>query len=245
MIQADRAVSRRMDELAERAARTGIPQVAWFLSPAERAQAEICARQAGVMLHACGGTPDAERQVIAFCEDDTAPDWPIVCLRATWHARYGAPTHRDFLGAVMALGIGREKVGDLFVGEGEAHMFVLREMADYIAAGLERTGNTPLRVQALDAWPELSAAQGEQIRATVASPRLDAILGAAWNLSRTRAVELVSAGRVQVDHQQELRPDRQLAAGAVLSVRGMGRARLEEIGGTTRKGRIAVTLSRH
>lgn len=243
-MQADRTIARRMAELAQRAARTGVAQVAWFLSPAEQAQAEISARQEGVCLYAAGGVPDAERRVVAFAEEDWEPAWPIICLRATWHGRYGAPTHRDFLGAVMAMGIGREKVGDLFIGEGEAHLFVLRDMGQYIAANLERVGNTPVRMEVLSEWPQLAAAEGTEVRATVASVRLDAVLGAVWNLSRGRAAELVASGRVQVDHRPELRADRQLEEGATLSVRGMGRAKLIEIGGKTRKGRIGVTLLR-
>ena len=93
--------------------------------------------------------------------------------------------------------------------------------------------------------PALSGGQGSAIRATVASLRLDALLCVLWRLPRTRAAELVSSGRVQVDHQMELRPDRQLQAGAKISVRGLGRGILSEIGGKTKKDRISVTLLRY
>lgn len=245
MLQADRAIERRMTELAQRAARTGIVQVAWFLSPAEQAQADICARQADVCMFTQGGMEDAERRVVAFADDDAQIEWPIVCLRLTWHAKYGAPGHRDILGSIMGLGIGREKIGDIFVGEGEAHAFVLQDMSAYIAASVDRVGNVPVRIEALEAWPHLAAAQGTELRATVASIRLDAVIGAAWKLSRGRASELVAAGRVQVNHQLELRADRQLPEGAVISIRGMGRSVLAEIGGLTKKGRHGITLLRY
>lgn len=233
-----------MDELAHRAARTGIAQVAWFLSPAEQAQAEICARRAGVTLFSEGGTPDAERRVVAFAEMDWLPEWPVDCLRVTWHARYGALGHRDLLGAILALGMGREKVGDLYIGDGEAHLFVLHEMAGYIAANLERAGNTPVKVAVLDAWPSLDTAGGDPVTVNVASPRLDAVLGAAWKLSRGRAAQLVASGSVKVNHQQELRADRQVNDGAVISVRGKGRVKVESIGGQSKKGRFFMTLLR-
>lgn len=234
-----------MAELAERAARTGIAQVAWFLSPAEQVQAEICARHAGTEYFASGGVEDAERKVVAFADMDWEPEWPVVCLRISWHAKCCAPGHRDLLGSLMGLGIGREKVGDLFIAEGEAHAFVLRDMGNYIAASLSRVGNTPVAIQVLEEWPHLAAAQGTEVRGTVASPRLDALLGMAWNLSRGRAADLVSAGRVQVNHQIELRADRQLLPGAVISIRGMGRAKLEDIGGKTKKGRTSITMLRY
>jgi len=71
------------------------------------------------------------------------------------------------------------------------------------------------------------------------------VLGVVWRLSRTRAAELVSSGRVQVNHRIEIRPDAKVSQGAVLSVRGMGRARMHEIGGHTKKDRISVTLLRY
>lgn len=244
-MQADRSIEKRMAELAGRAAKTGITQMAWFLSPAEQAQAEICARQAGCGCYACGGAADVERKVVAFADEDFELDWPIACLLFSWHAKYGAPGHRDLLGSLMGLGIGREKVGDLFIQEGKAYAFVLRDMAGYIAASLERIGSTPVRIEALEEWPELSAGQGQEIRATVASIRLDAVLGAVWNLSRGKASALVSSGRVQINHQEELRGDRQLEEGAMISVRGMGRAQLVSIGGKTKKGRTGITLLRY
>lgn len=244
-MQADRTIERRMAELAGRAAHTGIAQIAWFLSPAQREQAEICARQANVSLFDEGGTPNAERRVVAFADSDWTPDWPIRCLRILWHARYGAPGHRDLLGSLLGLGIGREKIGDIFPGEGEAYAFVLADMADYIAASLDRVGGTPVRIEVLDAWPAPDAADGTPIRATVPSLRLDALLGAALRLSRARAADLISAGRVQVNHQLEMRADRHLEEGAVLSIRGMGRVRVESIGSITKKGRIGVVLLRY
>lgn len=234
-----------MAELAERAARTGSAQVAWFLSPAEQVQAEICARHAGTELFTSGGVEDAERKVVAFADMDWEPEWPILCLQINWHAKYGVPGHRDLLGSLMGLGIGREKVGDLFIGEGEAHAFVLREMGGYIATSLSRVGNTPVSIEVLEEWPLLAAAQGAEVRGTVASLRLDAIIGTAWKLSRGRAADIVSAGRVQVNHQIELRADRQLLPGAVISIRGMGRAKLEETGGKTKKGRTSITMLRY
>lgn len=244
-MQADRSVARRMDELAQRAARSGIAQVAWFLSPAEQAQADISARQADVALFEEGGTPDAERRVVAFADADWEPEWPIVCLRVSWHAKAQPPGHRDLLGAILGLGIGREKVGDIFIREGDAFVFALREMGSYMAASLDSAGHTPVKVELLEQWPSLAGSGGEEMRATVASLRLDAVLGAAWKLSRGRAAELVSQGRVQVNHQPELRPDRQIIEGSMLSVRGMGRAKLQSVTGTTKKGRIGIVLLRY
>ncbi len=244
-MRADRTCEKQLTELAVRAAQTGVPQWTGFLSPAEQAEAEICARQAGIALHTWGGAENAERRVAAFAEADWEAEWPITCLHIAWRGRYGSLGHRDLLGAILALGIERANVGDILVGEGEAHAFVLSRMAGYLEANLNRAGSTAITVRAAEEAMAAVQQDGTPVRATVASVRLDAVTAAVWHLARTRAAELIAQGRVQVDHCQEMRPDRQLDEGATISVRGLGRAKLDQVGGKTKKNRIGVTLTRY
>ena len=87
--------------------------------------------------------------------------------------------------------------------------------------------------------------QVKTLRDTVMSLRLDAVLAGGFSLSRTRAAELIRSGRVQVNHQDCLKADRTVAQGDVLTVRGLGRCVLREVGGLSKKGRTAVTLERY
>ncbi len=244
MIRADRAGEKRFAELAERTVRTGAAQKTGFLTPAELSEAEICARQAGVRLESYGGVQDAERRVAVFTADDVE-EWPIACLEVRWHARFGSLSHRDILGAALALGFDREKMGDILIGEGVAHVFVVEELASYFEANWTRAGNVPVTVRRAEALPPATENPGQEMRATVHSLRLDALVGTAFRLSRGKAQEAIARGIVQVDYQVELKPDRQIAEGALISIRGMGRAKLSEIGGRTKKDRISVMLSRY
>jgi RNA-binding protein YlmH len=243
-MRADASAARRLTELAARAARTGLPQVTHFLTPAEMAQADICARAAGVALLREGGASAAERQMAAFADEDAAPAFPIACVTLTWAERFGDIGHRDVLGAVLALGVDRERLGDILIKPGTAYLFAEEAMAAYIAERLTEVGRVRVSA-AVGAPPVIEASPvGSEVRGTVASLRLDALLALAFRASRGRAAEWVSQGRVQVDHLPELRPDRAIAEGAMLSVRGLGRAQLTEIGGKTKKERIGVKLSR-
>lgn len=241
-MQADQSIARRMDELAVRAARTGIAQIAWFLTPAEQLQAEISAKKAGIALFCEGGYRDAERRVAAFAEE--APTFPIVCLTIRWSRRARAPGHRDLLGSILGLGFERRMIGDILVGAEGAQAFVLREVSEYVAANLTRAGSIPVTVTVGTALEAPREVEAESIRVTVSSVRLDAVLAAAWKLSRGAAADLVSGGKVQVNHQVELRPDKQVSEGAVLSIRGRGRLRIESIEGQTKKGRTALRILR-
>lgn len=243
---ADRACEKRMTELAARAAKTGRTQFSSFLSPAELEEAQICAKQAGAVFHSFGGFKDAERRVAAFTETFDAPEeWPVACVKLTWDRRFDSLGHRDILGALMSLGMDRSMTGDILVGTGEAHVFALPAGAKRICAELFQAGGATLNVELLDDVPALNAQEGTPVRGTVASLRLDAVLDLAFRLSRGRAADAVKAGRVQVDHIVELRPDRKLAEGSVLSVRGLGRAVVAEVGGQTKKDRTSITLLRY
>lgn len=227
-----------------RAARTGVSQLSDFLTPAEQLAAEICARKARVSYASSGGAPGAERRVAAFFTED-APAFPIVCVEIRFRERFGSLGHRDLLGALMALGLRREKLGDVFPGEGIAYAMALSDVARYIESELDRAGNMPVTVRIAPQMPEVFAREGERMRVTLPSLRLDAILCGAFRLSRQEAEAAILSGRVSLNYQKELRPDHRAAEGALISARGMGRAKLCEIHGKNAKNRICVTILRY
>ena len=181
------------------------------------------------------------------------PDWQespeeaeaIAALRASWHGA-DAPTHRDLLGSLTALGIERAKLGDILVGETSADVLVCAELADYLArewtsAGRERLTLTPVELSALNI-PEQRV---REIRDTVATLRLDAVASTGFSISRGRAAELISAGRVQLNHRETLKCDAPVREGDVVSARGLGKFELAEVGGLSRKGRTAILVKRY
>ena len=234
----------RMLDLADKAVKTGYA-ASRFLTPAEAQSvaAYFKYRQVGISFD--GGFESAERTRAVFFN----PDWGecdhtelFTALRIE-HRPQDAPGHRDILGAIMALGIERDTVGDIVCADGYATLVCLPEMGDYIVKNLSKAGRVGINVTEISLY-ELPVTQEElkEKTDTVASLRLDAVMCAAFGLSRTKASELIASGRVSLDHQQCLQPSKDLREGALLSIRGMGRARLLEVGGTSRKGRIFVRL---
>ena len=169
---------------------------------------------------------------------------PFGAIRVSW-GHGAALTHRDILGSLMAQGVRREELGDLLVGENGCDVIALRECIpflrdNWLSAG--RTGLHPVEIPLSEL--RIPAADGKTIRDTVASLRMDAVLGSGFSLSRGRAAELIAAGRVSLNGCECLKPDRQLAEGDILSVRGQGRLILREIGGLSKKGRFYITVER-
>ncbi|MCL2618488.1 MAG: YlmH/Sll1252 family protein [Defluviitaleaceae bacterium] len=233
----------RMEDVAKKAARAGCA-ASRFITPAEAAEV---GRHFGklhyVNLAFDGGFAEAERVRAVF----TNPDWGecrrgelFAVLQIRWNKAYGL-AHRDILGALMALGIERDTMGDIACEGNRANLVCLPELGDYVRTSFTKAGRVGVEVSEIG-LDELGAKQESlKLRTdTVASLRLDAVMCAAFDLSRSQAAELISAGRVNLDYAQCLQPAREVGEGALISVRGLGRARLTEVGGTSRKGRIFV-----
>ncbi len=233
---------KRFDELALRAARRGEAAFTHFLDLNQIQRARMAAGRQGVNVTFCGGYENAERCMAAFYADEAPQDadWPIQIIRISWRAQFGSPTHRDLLGALMALGFEREKIGDIALDSEQAYLFAESDMADYIASSLTSAGRVTLRCEKVDSADDLPEPEGREIRAVVSSLRLDAVLAAAFSLSRAEAARLINQGKALVNQAETLRVDHAVPEHALLSLRGMGRVRLDEIAGETKKGRIAL-----
>lgn len=249
MISTQELLPKRMQELALRARFSGRPTFTRFLEPAMDREARAAAAQADVQIAFFGGYDEAERKIAAFYSE-AAPDAaqaPIACLELKWNSKYANPGHRDLLGAVMGLGLDRDSTGDIAMGaaDGCAYLFVHRDVEDYIIANLEAAGRASLKLHPAEMPPAIRPPQGVALRATVSSPRMDAVIAAGLKLSRGEAQRLIEGGLVKRNHIEELRGDMHLQEGDLLSVRGYGRMRVEGFDGITRKGRQAVRLFRY
>ena len=198
-----------------------------------------------------GGYGDAERQMLVYLPEYLTEDVlyeedaPLVCLRATFF-NGDTPSHRDFLGALMGEGITRETVGDICVGQGQCDFFVTAEIAPYILQNFTGAGRTKVHLERIPlrevSVPEV---QKKEIRDTVASLRLDSIISSGFRIGRSAATQYVTAGKVAIDGLPCEKPDKPVAEGSKVSVRGLGKIKLENINGQTKKGRISVIIHRY
>ena len=202
-------------------------------------------------LYRFGGYEDAERKMLVYLPDYldesalAGEDSPLVCLRATFYEG-DTPSHRDFLGALMGAGIGRETVGDICVGKGSCDFFVTAEIAPYILQNFLSAGRTRLHLEQIPLW-EVVVPEPEtvQIKDTVASVRLDSVIASGFRLGRSAAAQYITAGKAAIDGLPCEKPDKAVTEGAKISVRGLGKIRLTTIGGQTKKGRIALVIDRY
>ena len=241
----ERLLLSRVWDKREQCRLRSIPAATAFLSPQEQAAATRLLNALGQREGYAfwGGYEGAERQRLLFLPDWMAEpdDSTIAALRAV--CRSGATlTHRDFLGSLMALGLTREKIGDILVESGGCQVLVDPSSLDFLvqswdSAGREKLTVTPLPLEEL-AVPEAA------VRDTVSSLRLDNVLASAFSLSRGRAAEAVEKGAVQVNYTVCQKPDKPVSAGDVITCRGLGKCVLDAVGSPTKKGRLPVTIRR-
>ena len=243
----DAELSRRALDLSRRAEKYAAPTATCFLTPAEQAELRaFCARERDVNPVLRGGGEENDRCVAFFLPSwQEAEDLDISDAIAALEIRaaFGSPGHRDYLGAILGLGVKRDCLGDIRVAGSTAHLFCLASIADFLCSNLESVGRCGVKVRriALSDVPPLER-QFREVRFTVKSLRLDSVLAGAFGLSRSAAAAGIAQGLVSVNYLPCEKPDRTVAPGDVLALRGRGKATVGETGGRTRKDRQFITV---
>lgn len=195
-----------------------------------------------------GGYEGAERKILCASpewECISEDDFPIKCI-ASEASGFDKPTHRDYLGSLMGLGIEREQIGDIVVSDNAAYIFCKADICSYIMNNLERVGRGGVKLRETDCLPaEMFEKKVKQISFSVQSLRLDAILSGSLNISRKLSGDLIKSGKVKVNFDECENLSRILSQGDLISARGFGRLRVVDIGGETRKGRIYVYIEKY
>jgi RNA-binding protein YlmH len=154
--------------------------------------------------------------------------------------------HREILGSLLGLGIQRHIIGDILPKNNGADVIIAKEMKDYVMGTLTKVGRKGIIISEI-ARDQLRTEQqnGMMQQAIVSSLRLDAIIAAACRLSRTKSAQLVRLGKCKVNWQTVDQVDYNVTTGDVISVRGYGRIRLDEVREATRKGRFPIRFLHH
>lgn len=193
---------------------------------------------------AFGGFDMAERIVAGFGEGIGKNDFPIKCLIISPVLQKFADklTHRDFLGALMNLGIRREMLGDIIIADNCGYLFCLEQIAGYIQDNLTKIKHTSVKVSEADSLPENIVAEPEQTELIVSSLRLDAMVSAVYKLSRKDASRLFLSGKIFVNSRLTENCSYRIKENDIISVRGYGRFVFAQQIRKTKKERIVVSI---
>ena len=195
-----------------------------------------------------GGFQDAERKILGVFPDwqETDPSlFPIDILRVAKKCD-GELSHRQYLGTVLSLGIERDKVGDIITDDDGAYIFLCSDISDFVKLNLTKVGRIGVFTEFTDKESlKLPEKKFELIECVAASQRLDAVAAALLSKSRNEVKNLISDGRVFVNHFEVTKTDYTVDEGDLLSIRGFGRAVLFGIGSKTRSDRIHLSFKKY
>ena len=153
-------------------------------------------------------------------------------------------THRNYLGAIMKLGVKREKMGDILVDDEGADIIVCKEILKFLnlnLPSLNRFRKCNIHEIKLNEIKKIEIIPTYKI-IQVSSMRLDNIVSEIINTSRNKAQEILENNRVFLNYINETKGTRQIKVNDTITVRGKGRFKIEEIIGTTKKGKINIKI---
>ena len=190
-----------------------------------------------------GGIDEAERKIIylfpeylKFSElDDKIGYLQVELLKDL--------SHRDYLGSILALGIVREKIGDILIYKDKTIFIVKKEIKDYILMNLSQIGNTPVNIYESGTKPIGDLLENfDEFQIHASSLRLDIVLSSIYNISRSESLKKIKSNHVKINWEQVDKPTKLICEGDTLSLKGFGRSKIFSFKGPSRKGKHIIIV---
>ncbi len=221
-----------------------------FLNPhQQKISRNIIKQIADINFIEDGGYKSAERKRITIFPDYLFADnveVPISILKIEGNFNFCNVNHRDFLGAIMGLGIKRKMVGDLLIMDDFAQVIVANDLKEYVIMKLTHVNEVPVEINEISRDDLIVPTQHtKEIKATVPSMRLDAIASAGFGDSRNKISQEIKNKRVKLNWRMENDPAKDVEVKDMISIRGRGRVEVMERVGLSNRGRIKLILNRY
>lgn len=187
---------------------------------------------------------EAERRVIAF-NNKYNIDYPIEALQIRNKSNFSNLRHKDYLGAILSLGIDRNKIGDVVVKDDRAYVPVMEDISSYILNNLASIGKSPVEISILYDLVDLPSIDFDEISINVQSLRLDGVVAKLANISRSKAIELLDSSKVLVNYVKSKDKSQELLKGTRLTIRGNGKYIVGDIIGETRSGKQRIIVKKY
>lgn len=191
-----------------------------------------------------GGYDSSERKIISVYPsymDSGSLEESLICFKI--EGDLGIMSHKDYLGALLNLGIKREKIGDILVHRDYGYIIVKYEIGDFILYNLDKIGNKNVNITNISFKDlKIPTVEYKEIKRSLTSLRTDLVISEAFNLSRKDSMDIIKRGFVKVNWEPIDKPAKEVNQGDVVSVRGYGRFVLYSIDGLSRKGRMMTNI---
>lgn len=193
-----------------------------------------------------GGDDDCERQMLGIfpIDDECSPAaFSIISLHLVYSKRVTL-THRDCLGAMMALQINRDCIGDIILNDGEAKVYVVEKIADFLVQNLTQVGKTSVTLS-VDSQTKVERRQEYlMLKGTVASYRLDCVVAFLLSTGRAIAAKIINSKIVYVNQLAICNVSYNVKPGDIVTIRGSGKFIIADDCRITKKNRFHITVKK-
>ena len=188
--------------------------------------------------------PNKFEQEIVFKNIDNILKVIHIKLPKELHNTY---LHKNYLSAIIKLGIEREKIGDIIVQTDGAYLVVCADIAKTVAdllATLTRFSKSTIELKTIDQLPAYEIKK-EEIKIIIPSLRLDSVVSELAHTSRNKAMDLLNSERVLVNYEIATKASKILNPGDIITIRGKGKFELCNIAGNTKSGNIILLVNKY
>ncbi|HBM79824.1 MAG: YlmH/Sll1252 family protein [Clostridiales bacterium] len=245
----DKEFASKIIDTIEQARKNRDVKYTQFLDPAQIKMAEKIIEQFdGIKYTISSGIENCERNIIAVYPDYASFEeikLPLDAICISYNTKFEKIGHRDVLGAIMSLGIKREKVGDIFFNDNRCFIVVYKDISYYVLTNMTKIKHTPVKAEYID-FKDIKSREYEykDVMSNVASLRLDSVLSSGFGESRRSISNEILNGNVKVNWEVTEEPHFIVQEGDTISLRGRGRIILYKVLGTTKKGRINILIKK-
>jgi photosystem II S4 domain protein len=247
--QEDRVLLSHVLDKCEQVLKYHKTQATDFLNPYQiKISLPVIEQLAEINFKKEGGYSAAERKRLTIFPEYLFPDLvesQLKIYQLNGNFAFQNLSHRDFLGALMGLGLQRKFIGDLIIHADFAQIIVAAEIKDIIELKLDQVHQVPIEVKEIAEADLIKPVRNEkEIMTTVASMRLDSVASSGFGDSRSKMARDIAAGKVKLNWKLESNPAAEVEIGDLISVRGRGRVEVAAERGISNKDRIKLTLKR-
>lgn len=189
-----------------------------------------------------GGYPGALKKKVIFLRDEEDDFSDIACIISGIDQRFRTISHRDVLGSLMALQIDRHSFGDFWIEKERIVLYTSHQMAAFLCENLIRISSLSVHFEISEEHP-IQIFHTRQFETVVSSERMDVLVAGLASVSRSKAVQMIREGKVQLNHRPLVKPDEVCDNNSTISIRGSGRYHYLGIVRHTRRDRIVVRFS--
>lgn len=219
-----------------------------FLSPQIWSKLHINSHALGVNIFSAGLNSNSEKRVVAFAPlnlTEDSLDFPVVFFKIIGTNKFKTLQHKDFLGAIMNLGLKRESLGDILVKDNIAYCISFENIFEIIKNNLKQINIVPIKISIIEDKEEIPQIIFKDLHLTLTSLRLDSLISSICNISRSSSTTLIENGDVLIDYCTEKNKTKLITLGTTITIKHYGKYLFSQILGENKKGKIKILIKQY